>query len=89
MILTAKGDETKIYQYKNLSAKEYIEFNGTKLSHPVTKLDKTRVNIAVAFNRNLFAICETDDMNKNTLYVRFTLIICIAKNIRVDRGICV
>jgi hypothetical protein len=46
-MLAAKADDTKIYQYKNLLAKEYVEFNGTKLSHPVTKLEKSRANIAV------------------------------------------
>ena len=68
-VMTAKADDTKIGQYKNLQAKDYIEFNGTKLPHAVTKVDKTRTATAVAFNRALFAICETDDLNKNTLYL--------------------
>ena len=60
----------KIYQYKSLLAKEYLEFNNTKLSHPVSKIDKNKAPVAVVFNRNLYSICESEDLNKNTFYVR-------------------
>jgi hypothetical protein len=57
-----------------LISKDYIEFNGTKLTHSVTKLDKIKTPIAVVFNRNLYNICEGEDVNKNTFYVTKFLI---------------
>lgn len=60
-----------IYTYKNLVNREYLEFNNTKLHHPVTALDKTKSPHAVTFNKNLYNICEGDDTTKTSLYVRY------------------
>lgn len=70
-LFQAKGDENKIYQYKYLLARDYLEFNGTKLTHPVSKLDKQKAPIAVSFNKKLYEICETDEINKHYLYVSY------------------
>jgi len=40
--VVAKPDESKIFQYKYLAAKDYLEFNGTKLNHPVSKIEKSK-----------------------------------------------
>jgi hypothetical protein len=38
-----------------------LEFNGTKINRPVTtKVDKTKANVAVLFNKSLFNLCEGD-----------------------------
>ena len=54
-------EEMLIYQYKSISGKEQIEFNGTKISRPVTnKIEKVKANVPVIFNKNLFTLCESD-----------------------------
>ena len=54
-------DDLLIYQYKCISGKEQIEFNGTKISRPVTnKIEKVKANVPVIFNKNLFTLCESD-----------------------------
>jgi hypothetical protein len=55
------SEDMPIYQYKHLQGKDQIEFNGTKLSRPVTtKVDKTKTNMAVLFNKSLFNLCEQE-----------------------------
>lgn len=70
LLANAKLDDNKINNYKYLLSKDYLEFNGTKLTHPITKIDKNKAVVAVGFNRNLYGICETDDFTKNTLYAK-------------------
>lgn len=74
-----KPDETKILGYKHLAAKDYVEFNGTKLSHPVTKIEKTRTQTAVLFNRALYTLCESEDLSKQQFYVRHQTLTLQAK----------
>jgi hypothetical protein len=70
-----------IYQYKFISGKEQIEFNGTKIARPVTnKIEKVKANVPVIFNKNLFTLCESDynlsDSNGRANFaVSFSLII--------------
>ena len=75
--LSSLSDDLIIFQYKFIKGgKDIIEFNGSKISNPVTnKVDKTKTNIAILFNKALFTLCEkdytmTDSASRATFAVR-------------------
>jgi hypothetical protein len=55
------GEDLLIYQYKFMQGRDQLEFNGTLLSKPITtKVDKTKVSLAVLFNKALLEISKSD-----------------------------
>jgi len=72
-VLFDKVDENKILSYKHLNNKDPLEFNGIRLTNPLTIIGKSKASVALSFNKALHAICENENFSKAQLFVTFIL----------------